>query len=142
MGYGVGKDFLLYIGSVGAGVLVAKATSNNIDSTVSFTTITNKGSGGHREILPSSGIESNTISIQGIYSDDAGLATLEANKKNKTNDDYYMQYPLLDSGNSTKRTDSFSARVTNLSTPSEHEGEMTFSATLEVSEAITTVAES
>lgn len=140
---GNGTNFLLYIGATpGSGTLVAHATTNSINLSSSVVDVTDKSSSSNREILASAGIKSGTISISGFYSDDAALATIRTNHDAQTVDDYYMEYPIMNSGNTTNASDAFKAKITELSPTGEHGGEMTFSATLESSGAITFTAES
>tara|TARA_R110002020_G_scaffold165993_1_gene353806 strand:+ start:304 stop:738 length:435 start_codon:yes stop_codon:yes gene_type:complete len=140
---GNGTKFVLYIGATpGSGTLVAHAITNSINLVASIVDVTDKSSGNNREILSGEGIKSGTISISGIYSDDAALATMRSNYDNQTVDDYYMEYGIMDSSNTTNATDAFKAKITNLTPSGENGQEMTFSATLESSGSITYTAES
>lgn len=137
-----GEDFKVYIGAVGAGTLLAHVTSTGFTSSRTTVDVTDKDSSGKTELLGGSGILTKTLSVQGIYSDSATRTTLQTNHDAGTLDTYYIEFPLMDSAtNSVEGTKEFSAIVTELDATGEVSGEMTFSATFEVSGAVTTVAE-
>lgn len=142
MGKAKGEDFKIYTGSPGSGTLVAFATSTGFSSSRTVVDITNKDSSNKRELLAGSGISSKTVTLEGIYSDDASRGTLQTNHDAGTLDSYYLEYPIMNSSNSTAGTDAFSAIISQLDATGEVSGEMTFSATFEISGDVTTVAES
>jgi|ETNvirnome_2_300_1030623.scaffolds.fasta_scaffold00088_35 predicted secreted protein len=137
-----GDDFKVYIGSVGSGTLLAHVTSVGLSSSRDIVDVTDKDSNQKRELLGGGGKLTKTLSVQGFYSDSASRTTLETNHDAGTKDDYYLVYPLMDSGNSTAKTKAFEAVISQLEAGGEVAGEMTFSATFEASGAVTTVAES
>ncbi|MBN88081.1 hypothetical protein CMO95_00600 [Candidatus Woesearchaeota archaeon] len=134
-----GKDFKLYSGSVGgSGTLIAKGTTLGFSSTNTPIDITNKDSGGNREML-AGGTTTKSVSLSGIFVGDASQELLETKHNAKSLDDYYIEYPL-EGSHSNNRTDAFSGYVSDFELTGEVEGSLTFSATLQVSGAVTSTA--
>ena len=134
-----GKDFKLYSGSTGgSGTLIAKGTTLGFSSSNSQIDITNKDSGGNREML-AGGTTTKSVSFSGIFVGDASQELLETQHNAKSLDDYYLEYPL-EGSHTNKRTDAFSGYVSDFELTGEVEGVLTFSATLQVSGAVTSTA--
>jgi len=138
-----GKAFKIYIGAVGSGTLVAMVKSVGFTSSSSPSDVTTKDAPDDSTFLAGSSPVTRSLSVQGLYSDDTARTTLQTNHDAVTVDAYYLEFPIMDTAtNSTAGTKAFSAIITALDADSgEVSGEMTFSATFQISGAITTVAE-
>jgi|GEM_PF-3794048 len=134
-----GKDFKLYSGSTGgSGTLIAKGTTLGFSSSNAGIEITNKDSGGNREML-AGGTTTKSVSFSGIFVGDASQELLETKHNAKSLDDYYLEYPL-EGSHTNKRTDAFSGYVSQYELSGEVEGFLTFTCTLEISGVVTSTA--
>jgi len=88
--------------------------------------VTNKDSGGWRELLEGGGMTSMTITGSGVFQDNSNLADLRVSAANKTLDTYSLTF---ESGDEYYGL----FQVTNVQQDGEFNGEVTYAATLESS---------
>ncbi|VAX03647.1 hypothetical protein MNBD_ALPHA03-843 [hydrothermal vent metagenome] len=124
-----GRAFLLRIGNGGGPeifTVVGGMRSTSIRINNETVDVTNKTSGGWREILSGAGIRQISISGSGIFTDSASEATLQAKALAGSVDNYEI---VFESG------DKFSGafQVTSLEFSGDYNGERTYSIALESS---------
>ena len=127
-----GSEFLLKIGDGGgpeAFTTVGGFRSNSFTINNETIDITNKDSGGVRELLSGGGIQSFSASGSGVFMDDAAFATVEAAVRAKSTDNWQVIVP--DYG-----TYEGPFQITSLEYGGEHNGEATYSLSLESAGAL------
>lgn len=126
-----GETLLLKIGAV-AGSPVTIAGSRNVSISVNNESVdvTNKDSSGMRTLLEGAGIQSVTITMDGVFDDVAAHDTLRANYLAATIDTYSLFYP-----NSDTLEGSF--LITSFEKSGDHNTAETFTATFESSGSVT-----
>ncbi len=90
-----GSAFLLKIGDGGASPVfstVAGLRTTQLSINGEAVTITHKGSGGWRELLPSAGVRSLSVGAAGIFTGSAAEARLRANALAGAIDDYQLAF--------------------------------------------------
>jgi len=124
-----GLEFLLQKGAVTlAGLRSTSFTLNGEEVDV-----TNKDSGGWRALLAGAGVTSMSISGSGVFQDDVTLAAMRVAAIAKTLDAYTI---LFESGDDYTGT----FQCTSVEQSGEHNGEVTYSVSLESSGVITFTA--
>lgn len=126
-----GSEFLLKIGDGGSPETFATVggfRSNSFRVNNETIDITNKGSAGARELIEG-GIQSVSASGSGVFLDDAAFASAEAAARNKTIDNWQVAVP--DFGDYEGPF-----LLTGLEYGGEHNGEVTFSISLESAGAV------
>lgn len=108
---------------------IANARSNSYTINGETVDVSNKSSAGMREILATAGIRSLSTSIAGVFTENAQINALETAALAGTVDLYRIS--------TASKTITFSAAVTSYESGGEHNGEVTFSASLESSGAVT-----
>lgn len=92
--------------------------------------ITDKDSGGKRELLAAAGIQSVSISAAGVFKDAASEATVRGNAQDDSIDNYKVLF-----GSGDDYTGAF--QITSLEYTGEHNGARQYTMTLESSGAVT-----
>lgn len=128
-----GSALLLKIGATPSGApsadtytTVGGLRSTSISLNDETVDVTNKDSSGYRELLANGGIKSATISGSGVFTDAASEATLKTAYGSA--DLYNFQVVIPDFGDFEGKF-----QVTTLEYAGEHNGEVTYSVTLESS---------
>lgn len=128
-----GVDVVVNVDTTGLGVFAAVGGSRNAEISIDNTPVdaTSASSTGQwRELLDASGTRSVTISMDGVFQDDAQDTRLEELFSDRTHSDF--QFVMPDFG-----TWEGSFAITNYRAGGAHDGEATFSATFESAGAIT-----
>lgn len=128
-----GADFLLSIGDgqpTEVFTVVGGFRSNSFNINNETIDITNKDSAGMRELLPGQGIQSFSASGSGVFVDDPQFALAHTAVQSKTADNWQVTIP--DFGTYTGPF-----MITSLEFGGEHNGEMTYSISLESAGALT-----
>lgn len=123
-----GLDFVLIEGSFAGGTQIACQRTTSLSINGETVDITNKDSAGFRELLADAGTSSMTVSVEGTYITDSTIANLRSRSIDKSLNDYTLIYPSAGG-----KFDSVSFQVTSFDDSGEHNGEVTYSATLESS---------
>lgn len=130
-----GKDLLLKLeDSAGAGTYttIGGLRSKNFSWSADGIDVTNHGSNQNKELLDGAGIKSMSISGEGVFTDDANLATLEAAFIAQA----LTRFQIIDTSSGGKSyTGLF--KITSLERAGEYNGEQTWSISLESSGSIT-----
>lgn len=123
-----GGDFLLKIGDQATPTegfsTVGGFRSNKFSINNETVDVTSKDSNGVRELMPNAGVQSFSISGSGVFMDDAAFATVEQVLRNKEQRNWQVVVPALG-------TYEGPYQVTSLEFGGEHNGEMTYSLSLE-----------
>jgi TP901-1 family phage major tail protein len=128
-----GSALLMKIGNGGSPetfTTIGGMRSTSISMNDEVVDITNKDSGRARAILAQAGVNSMTVSGSGVFTDSASEATLEGKFDSSTLGNY--QFLVPDFGTYTGEF-----MVASLEYAGEHNGEVTYSVTLENSGAFT-----
>lgn len=131
-----GKDFLLKIedaGTPGTYLDVGGFRSNSFRMNNETIDITSKSSNSMRELLNGGGIQSFTASGSGVFIDDTAFSDVEGLARSKALHKWQIIVP--DFG-----TYEAEFQITDLEFSGEHNGELTYSLTLESSGAVTFAA--
>ena len=129
-----GADLLLKINTSGSTyATVAGLRSTSITLNDEAVDITNKDSGGIRTLLPDAGIFSMSVSGSGVFTDEASEETLRAAMNATSFKNFQLILPNLG-------TYQGAFMVASLEYSGEHNGEVTYSVTLESSGTITYTA--
>jgi TP901-1 family phage major tail protein len=128
-----GSDFLLKMGDGGgpeAFTVVGGFRSNSFNINNETIDITNKGSAGVRELMPGQGIQSFSASGSGVFVDDVQFGLTHTAVQNKTADNWQVEIPDFGTWEGP-------FMITSLEVGGEHNGEMTYSISLESAGALT-----
>ena len=90
-----GSAFLLKVGDGGSPLVystVAGLRTTQLSINGEMVTITNKGSGGWRELLPGAGVRSVSVSGAGVFTGSAAELRLKASALAGTVDDYELSF--------------------------------------------------
>lgn len=137
-----GLKFLLYEGTVGSGTLVATCTELSVSQSKEAIDVTSKDSNNNRELLSGGGTKSMNVSFSGIYDHSTAIIkTIEGYFDAGTLNDFYLEYPLETSTNTTYKTQASTFFISSYENTGVVNGAMTFSMTLESSGAVTTTEE-
>ena len=128
-----GKALLLKIDVSGTMTTVGGMRSTSMTLNDEAVDITNKDSGSFRELLPSGGIQSMSISASGVFTDSTAETTLRSAYGTSTFKSYNVIVPDLGTYAGT-------FMIASLEYAGEYNGEATYSITLESSGAITFTA--
>lgn len=109
---------------------IASARSNSMSINNEQVDITTKGSQGWREYLEGAGIQSMALSISGVLSSDTAEEALRTAATSNTIERFQLAF-----GDDSTATGAFA--VSSFEVAGEHNGEQTFSASLESSGVIT-----
>lgn len=120
---------LLHSDGLGAFTQVEDQRTTGLSINGEMIDITNKDSGGWRELLAGSGIRSASISVEGVWTGSAEQQSLRDLNMAGTLDDYQ-----IDDGVEVVEG---SFQVTSFEQEGSHDGEQTYSATLESADAPT-----
>lgn len=129
-----GRTFLLKTGTWGGGTTIADCRTHTFTINNEQVDITNKSSNGYRTLLEAAGTQSLSISFGGIVSDNAAFETFQG----YANANSINAFALGGFGDSDYIEGSFA--VSTYEITGEHNGEQTFTATLESSGAWTLTA--
>ena len=125
-----GKALLLKIGISGTMTTVGGMRSTSMTLNDEAVDITNKDSGSFRELLPSGGIQSMTITASGVFTDSTAEQTLRSAYGTSSFKSYNIIVPDLGTYAGT-------FMIASLEYAGEYNGEATYSVTLESSGSIT-----
>tara|TARA_R100001510_G_C7639142_1_gene196893 strand:+ start:87 stop:491 length:405 start_codon:yes stop_codon:yes gene_type:complete len=125
-----GKALLLKIDISGTMTTVGGMRSTSMTLNDEAVDITNKDSGSFRELLPSGGIQSMTITASGVFTDSTAEQTLRSAYGTSTFKSYNIIVPDLGTYAGT-------FMIASLEYAGEYNGEATYSVTLESSGSIT-----
>ena len=125
-----GKALLLKIDISGTMTTVGGMRSTSMTLNDEAVDITNKDSGSFRELLPSGGIQSMTITASGVFTDSTAEQTLRSAYGTSTFKSYNVIVPDLGTYAGT-------FQLTSLEYSGEHNGEVTYSLTLESAGSVT-----
>ena len=125
-----GKALLLKIDISGTMTTVGGMRSTSMTLNDEAVDITNKDSGSFRELLPSGGIQSMTITASGVFTDSTAEQTLRSAYGTSTFKSYNVIVPDLGTYAGT-------FMIASLEYAGEYNGEATYSVTLESSGSIT-----
>jgi len=128
-----GKALLLKIDISGTMTTVGGMRSTSMTLNDEAVDITNKDSGSFRELLPSGGIQSMTITASGVFTDSTAEQTLRSAYGTSTFKSYNVIVPDLGTYAGT-------FMIASLEYAGEYNGEATYSVTLESSGSITFTA--
>lgn len=129
-----GHDWLLQIedsGTPGAFTTMGGLRSNSLTINNEAIDATNKGSNQWREVLDGAGIRSMSMSGSGIFTNSATLSQARADAINGT----LRKFKMIDSDSGDTFTGLF--KITSMERGGEHNGEMTWSMSLESSGEVT-----
>ncbi|GHF18207.1 phage major tail protein, TP901-1 family [Kordiimonas sediminis] len=121
-----GKDMILKMDIAGTKTIIGGFRSNSFRLNGETVEVTNKGSGGMREFLEGGGVKSLSTSGSGLFVTDDHMVAVQTALLTGS----LVDFDILIPGHGT-----FSAHfaVTNLEMSGEHNGEVTFSVSLESS---------
>ena len=125
-----GKALLLKIDISGTMTTVGGMRSTSMPLNDEAVDITNKDSGSFRELLPSGGIQSMTITASGVFTDSTAEQTLRSAYGTSSFKSYNIIVPDLGTYAGT-------FMIASLEYAGEYNGEATYSVTLESSGSIT-----
>ena len=125
-----GKYLLLKIDISGTMTTVGGMRSTSMTLNDEAVDITNKDSGSFRELLPSGGIQSMTITASGVFTDSTAEQTLRSAYGTSSFKSYNVIVPDLGTYAGT-------FMIASLEYAGEYNGEATYSVTLESSGSIT-----
>ena len=125
-----GKALLLKIDISGTMTTVGGMRSTSMTLNDEAVDITNKDSGSFRELLPSGGIQSMTITASGVFTDSTAEQTLRSAYGTSSFKSYIVIVPDLGTYAGT-------FMIASLEYAGEYNGEATYSVTLESSGSIT-----
>jgi|TARA_R100000426_G_scaffold79964_2_gene57697 TP901-1 family phage major tail protein len=125
-----GKALLLKIDISGTMTTVGGMRSTSMTLNDEAVDITNKDSGSFRELLPSGGIQSMTITASGVFTDSTAEQTLRSAYGTSSFKSYNVIVPDLGTYAGT-------FMIASLEYAGEYNGEATYSVTLESSGSIT-----
>ncbi len=125
-----GKALLLKIDISGTMTTVGGMRSTSMTLNDEAVDITNKDSGSFRELLPSGGIQSMTITASGVFTDSTAEQTLRSAYGTSSFKSYNIIVPDLGTYAGT-------FMIASLEYAGEYNGEATYSVTLESSGSIT-----
>ena len=128
-----GKALLLKIDISGTMTTIGGMRSTSMTLNDEAVDITNKDSGSFRELLPSGGIQSMTITASGVITDSTAEQTLRSAYGTSTFSSYNVIVPDLGTYAGT-------FMIASLEYAGEYNGEATYSVTLESSGTITFTA--
>jgi len=128
-----GKALLLKIDISGTMTTVGGMRSTSMTLNDEAVDITNKDSGSFRELLPSGGIQSMTITASGVFTDSTAEQTLRSAYGTSSFKSYNVIVPDLGTYAGT-------FMIASLEYAGEYNGEATYSVTLESSGSITFTA--
>ena len=126
----LGKSLLLKKDISGTMTTIGGLRSTSMTLNDEMVDITNKDSGSQRTLLPSGGILSMSISGSGVFTDTAAEQNLRSQYGTSTFGTYNVIVPDLGTYAGT-------FQLTTLEYSGEHNGEVTYSLTLESSGAVT-----
>ena len=121
-----GRDFILKLGPWSGGTAVADCRTHTLRINHELVDITNKSSNGFRTLLEGAGTKSISITMGGIMTNDAGYETLQGYCNSGTINAMAMGWADSDTLEGNFQVSSFEIG-------GEHNGEQTFSVTLESS---------
>lgn len=121
-----GRDFLLKIGTWSGGTAIADCRTHSLRINHELVDITNKSSNGYRTLLEGAGTKSVTVTFGGIMTNDAGFETFQGYANAGSINAMAMGWADAD-------TLEGSFQVSSFEITGEHNGEQTFTATLESS---------
>lgn len=121
-----GRTLLLKTGTWAGGTTIADCKSHSLKLNNEQVDVTNKSSDGYRTLLAGAGTRSLDVSLAGVVSNDAGFEALQGAAFSNGIGTYSMQWADGD-------TLEGSFAVTDWEVGGEHNGEQTFSATLQSS---------
>jgi len=128
-----GRAFVLKVGD-GATAEVFTTVGGMLSTTIAINgeavDITDKDSAGNRELLADAGVNSVSVSANGVFKDTASETTIRTNAQNQTIDNYEI---VFESGE--KFSGAF--QIITYETQGEHNGARQYSITLESSGAVT-----
>jgi TP901-1 family phage major tail protein len=128
-----GRDFLLKVGTGGPAVTVGAMRTTRFTVNGEAVDVTNKDSAGWRELLAGAGKASVTVQASGLLSGNAQASDFVSRVIAKSLDAYTV---IFDNGD--KLEGSF--QCASFEAAGEHDGEQTYSLTLESAGAITLTA--
>jgi len=121
-----GRDFLLKNGTWSGGTTVADCRTHAVRLNNETVDITNKSSGGYRTLLEGAGTRSVQVTFGGVVSNDAGFEAFQGYAFANSINSHALGW-----GDGDTLEGSF--QVTSYELTGEHNGEQTFTATLESS---------
>ena len=125
-----GSAFLLKKGTIGSSTTVAGLRTTGLTLNGEAVDVTNKDSGGFRELLAGAGIVNASISGEGVFQDDVQAKAIRAAVLAKSLDDYVIEFENGD-------TISGKFQATSFEHSGDFNGELTYSLSLESSGTIT-----
>jgi len=125
-----GRSMLLKSGTAAAGTTIAALRETSFAINGTPVDVTNKDSGGYRELLAGAGVTSVSISASGVVTDNDDMMTLIGYAKARTLNTFGMVF-----GDGDKLDGSW--QITAYSVSGGFDNEQTFSATFESSGEIT-----
>lgn len=111
-----------------AGLKTTKLTRNN-----AVVDVTSKDSNAVKELLEGAGLRSVSISAEGVFKDDAAYNTISL----AADTDQHLKYRVIVPGDTYDKTITGVFAITSFDESGTHDGEVTFSISLESSGAIT-----
>lgn len=124
-----GRDMLIKVDISGTMTTIGGLRSTTLTLNDEAVDITDKDSGGNRALLPAGGVQSMTVSGSGVFIDSTAEQTLRSAFGTSTFKSYNIIIPDLG-------TYAGSFMIASLEYGAEHNGEVTYSITLESSGAI------
>ena len=121
-----GKDMILKMDISGTKETIGGFRSNGFTINGETIDVTNKGSNGRRELLDGGGIKSMSVSGSGIFTDDGYISDVQTAVLDGTLQDCDLVVPGFG-------TYSAQFAITSLEMSGEHNGEVTYSISLESS---------
>lgn len=131
-----GNAFLLKVEATpGGGTYNAVGGGRAVTLTINneMVDVTNKDSSGFRELLAAAGINSMSISAEGVYVDDANFDLVATSAEANTHLNYQIVFP----GSTANRTYTGSFGVESLEATGEYNGAITYSMTLQADGQVT-----
>lgn len=128
-----GRALLLKLGTWSGGTVVADCREHSLVQNNEQVDITNKSSNAFRTFLEGAGTKSIEVTVSGVMTNDAGFETLQGYARNNSINAMALQYADGD-------TIEGSFAVSNFTVGGVHNGEQTFSMTLQSSGAWTFTA--